>query len=163
MVDREPLPPLQLEIASPRADFILTLTTPDRWKSRRATAVLFAVRDGEREQLWTRQLPHDLGPRFALVGANGRVLLLDERINVASGRAITVLDPTGSVIVCHPHADIVELVGQSGREVLAAARHGVWISAPPILDAAGQSATVAVAGKQLVIRLSDGSVAVKAR
>ena len=156
--DREALPPVQREIQSPGGDFALDLCTPDQWNSRKATATLFAIEDGKRRLLWSRPLPHDLGPRFALVGEGGRVLLLDVWINVASRRAVMVLDEGGSVVASHSHEEILALLGLSSTEALGSARHGMWMAGAPALLNSGSLAEVEVAGAMLVVSLADGAM-----
>ncbi len=171
--DRIDLPPESREAASPSGRFVLSVSTPDAWKSKTATAELVEVDGDERRVVWTRKLPHEYGPRFTLVTDEGTVILLDEWINVASSRAITVIHPSGihpsgihpsgihpsgNVIAQHAFAAIPEVLWIPGRELVAAARHGLWMTNPPTLGDDGKSVRAESGGRTLVIDAADGSL-----
>src|SRR5689334_8370642 len=86
------LPPAERRVASPTGAFALILKTLDNWKTPLVTASLLR-RDGS--LVWRLQLPHEHGPRRALVTDDGRVVLVDEWINVISPRALTLLAADG--------------------------------------------------------------------
>src|SRR5262245_9840853 len=89
VTDRITLPPASREFTSPSGKFVLVVSTKDSWKSPRATGELFSA-GANRTLLWSRELPQEYGPRFALVNDQGTVLMLDEWINVNTRYAILV-------------------------------------------------------------------------
>ena len=154
------LPPAQQEVSSPQGQYVFVLSTPDNWASKQAVGELFEVPDGRRQSLWTRILPHEYGPRYVLVSDQGQVLLLDEWINVASRQAVMVLSRE-NILVAQHHFDAMQaLLNVPRASIVAQASSGWWITSPPTLNSADETARVETAGKVLMINLEDGELSV---
>jgi hypothetical protein len=154
------LPPKQAELRSPSGEYLFVFETVPGAKPPRSTGTLFRTTDGERTILWSRELPQEYRARFGAVSDGGRVLLLDEWINVASPYAVMVLSPQGELIAQHDFDAVAAVLGVSRNEIVAAARTGWWIQAPPSIVAGSEVATVAAAGKLIAISLLDGSLSI---
>jgi hypothetical protein len=131
---------------------VLTVASADGWKTPQPTATL--RRGGA--VAWSRPLPHHHGPRFALVTDEGRVLLVDEVINVRSRQALMLLDAAGTVVARHEFAAVFAALGASEAQLRAAATAGPWLAGPPVLAADQRSALLPAAGRQLAVDLVDG-------
>ena len=156
--DSQPLPAPLREVESPSGRFVLVLSTPDAWKSRRVHAEFFRVEVDARTPLWKRALPQELGPRHVLVDDRGRVLLLDEWIHVKSDRAAVVLDRNGRQVARHSFDDIQKVVDVPARDLVRRAKLGWWITKPPRLDPNLGVASIATGGKLLLVHLADGQL-----
>ena len=155
--DRIAHPPVRqtFTTASDQGDaYRLVISAEDNWKSPIAKAKLF---QGE-TVLWDESLPHQYGPRFVLIGANGNVLLLDEFINVASPHAITLINKKGQTIARYGFKDIQSALNLSTDELTKQATAGWWISAAPLLVDAGNCAAVSTGNKLLEINLITGVI-----
>lgn len=156
--DRIELPPLREEFMGADGRHRLVISTVDgsTWASHRGSAEMLLRQGDIWRTRWRMALAHAYRPRFALVTPQGGAVLLDEWINIRSALAITVLAPDGrTVAVTHVDA-VIQLLGVPGREVVQAARYGIWLQSPPRLSADGLHAEVQTAGRLLRIRLSDG-------
>lgn len=156
--DSQPLPPPIREIESPSGDFVLVLSTPDAWESRHANAELFAIENEVRTSLWSRTLPQEFGPRYALLDDRGRVLLLDEWIHVKSDTAAVVLDRNGHEVARHSFDDIQKVVDVPARDLVRRAHLGWWITLPPRLGPTLGTASIGTGGKLLWVHLADGQI-----
>ena len=141
----------------------LVITATDQWDTPAVTGTLYKA--GSR--LWQCALPHEYGPRFALVSPTGRVLLLDEFINVASPYALTLLDLEGNAIAQYSFDDIKQTLAVSSAALTQQATSGWWISAPPRLSAedaskAGQQALIQTGGTTLEVDLNTGALSRRA-
>ncbi|MGB3292173.1 MAG: hypothetical protein WBB01_04155 [Phormidesmis sp.] len=137
------------------------VTPANQWQTPTATGTLYKAES----RLWQSNLPHEYGPRFALVSSTGQVLLIDEFINVASPYALTLLDPKGTVIAQHSFDDLKRTLGVSSADLTRQATSGWWISAPPTLSAAadspaipGQRALIQTGGTTLEVDLLTGEL-----
>jgi hypothetical protein len=144
------LPPPSREVCSPSKAYCLTVRTADGWRSPQAIAEMRL----EGRVLWSKNLPHELGPRAVLVRNTGEAVLFDEWIHVLSSRAITILDRSGQPVRTVGFREIQEAVGLPASQITSRARFGPWMVAPPSLDA--DAATVPVGQKQLIVHLPDG-------
>ena len=90
--DRITLPDTKREFHSSSGRFNFVVSTRDGWKSLLATGDLFSVNGLTAKLLWSRGLPQQFGPRFALVNDLGTVLMLDEWININSHYAVLLID-----------------------------------------------------------------------
>ena len=157
------LPPEFEERSSPSGAYVLEvrLRAHANVHAPRATATLFKINSSQRQALWTRELPHRPRPRFFTVGDGGQVVLLDEWLNVRSDLAVMVIDRKNSTLAQFG----LEAVRAALQVPIAAlaprARHGLWIQAPPVINARGDAAEVAAADRVLSIRLSDGALSVR--
>ena len=72
-LDAIELPPATRDVAAPGGGYVLVISTPDAWQSKRARAELFRSGDDGREAkpVWTLELPQEYGPRYAAVGSDG--------------------------------------------------------------------------------------------
>ncbi len=153
-VDSISHPPLEQVFT--KGDYRLVITAGDQWETPVAIAQLY---EGNTLQ-WEQTIPHSYGPRFALVSAQGQVLLLDEFINVASDRAVTVISATGEPIAQHSFNDVKNTLSVSAAALTQQASSGWWISAPPRLNEPAGKALVAAGGKTLEIDLNQGELKV---
>ena len=113
--------------------------------------------------LWTKALPHQYGPRFALVSSAGQIVLFDEYINVASPYAIALISPIGETIATHSFDDIQHFLQDVSRaDLVRQATSGWWISSPPqienTLGEVEQNALVKTGGTTLQISLTTGEL-----
>ena len=154
-------PPGQREFRSPSGAFVLVVSTTDNWQSPHATAELFGVQGATRTSIWRRPLPHEYGPRFALAGNRGDVLLLDEWINAQSRYAVMVINRRNEIVAEQSYDDVEKTVGVAMGRIQTNVRSGVWIGGTPSLDAASNRAVVpTVAAVALRVDLTDGRVSV---
>lgn len=109
---------------------------------------------------WLRVLPHDWGPRSAVVANNGAVVLIDEWIRRPSALALSLLDLQGATVACYSAEQIVQLLGLTVPVVLAAADQGLWCSGPPELSADGLFLLQGSGGKRLKLNLHSGELTV---
>jgi hypothetical protein len=159
--DAIPRPPLLRDIPSPTETFHLVLTTSDADNRQVVTAHLFAVTADQCQRLWAQALPHEYGPRFALVTDRGSTLLLDEWINVASDYAIRLLDRQGETIAQYSFDDIVAVTERHRADVVALASQGFWLSGEPSLAPSGDLAIVPAAHGTLMVDLTNGELRFK--
>jgi hypothetical protein len=153
-------PPVREEFVSADGRQRLVISSIDEqgWKSQRSSAEMQRAERGIWRSQWRLDLPHAYRPRFALATPKGAAVFLDEWINIRSPLAIMVIGPDGrGVAVTHVDA-VFQLLGVPGSDVVAVARYGVWMQAPPVLSADGQQVEVRTAGKVLRVRLSDGAL-----
>lgn len=156
--DQLAYPPRRQTFTTGPYRFVITAT--NQWQTPTATGTLYKA--GSR--LWQSNLPHEYGPRFALVSPSGQVLLLDEFINVASPYALTLFDPAGTAIAQHSFEDVKRALGVSSADLTRQATSGWWISAPPTLQAAddspesGQRALIQTGGTTLEVDLVTGAL-----
>lgn len=154
--DAIPLPPERVETFSPNREFTLVIESPDGWQSSVAIAKFFRASSSGESLLWQSNLPQKYGPRFAIVGNGGQVLLLDEWINVASRNAIWLrtLDTT----VVYDFNAVVDLLHLPSRDIVERAAFGWWISGVPSLAETGAAAIVPAAGHRIRIDLDNGQL-----
>ncbi|MFK8182759.1 MAG: hypothetical protein AB8B99_05240 [Phormidesmis sp.] len=141
----------------------LRISATDQWQTPAATGTLY-----ESEQpLWQQSLPHQYGPKFALVSSSvsssGTTLLFDEYINIASDYAITLIASTGEIIRTHSFDDIHQALQQTQPNLTRAdltnqATTGWWISAAPTFNDAGTHALIETGGTLLHIELTTGNL-----
>ena len=156
--DALPLPPALRHGASPSGDYHLVLTLAEAEGRRYTIASLYAATEDLCQQIWSQPLPHSYGPRLALVSDTGTVVLLDDWINVASPRAIVVLNRAGAVMAQHSFDDIVAATGQSRAAVVDQAAQGFWLAGNPEINRAGSHLSIPAAGGQLTLDLTDGEI-----
>ena len=122
----------------------------------RATASLWELNTTARKLLWTRELAHRPRPRFALVGNEGQVMLLDEWLNLRSELAVMLIDEDNRTLAVHDLEAVRSALGVPIAALASKARHGAWMQALPALGAQGETVEVAAADRVLVINLRDG-------
>ncbi|WP_313954218.1 hypothetical protein [Accumulibacter sp.] len=154
------LPPVFEAHSSPAGTYVLEIRLREDANPHlaRATATLFRVTSSKRQAVWTRELPHRPRPRFFAVGDGGQVVLLDEWLNIRSELAVMVLDLAGCTLVQFDLEAVRAALGVPISALAPAARHGVWMQAPPVINARGDAVEVAAANRVLSIRLSDGKL-----
>jgi len=86
----------------------------------------------------------------------GAVITFDEWINVSTRYAVALFDRAGKTVAQHSTDEIQATLGLPMSEVTRRAKNGWWMSAAPTLNAAGDEARVATAGKTLSVQLLDG-------
>ena len=158
--DRITLPDTKREFHSSSGRFNFVVSTRDGWKSLRGTGDLFSVNGPTTKLLWSRELPQQFGPRFALVNDLGTVLMLDEWININSQYAVLLIDRDNRTVKQHSADAIQAAIQVPTNEIVRMAKHGWWITAPPSVNSSGDAARVKTAGKILTIRFSDGQLSV---
>jgi len=107
---------------------------------------------------WLRLLPHEWGPRTAVVASSGAVVLLDDWIRRPSLLALSLLDLRGEIVACYGAEQIVQLLGASVPEVMAVADRGLWCTGEPELSEDGRYLWQRSAGRQLQLDLSNGDL-----
>ncbi|HEY9879540.1 MAG TPA: hypothetical protein V6D29_13875 [Leptolyngbyaceae cyanobacterium] len=151
-------PPVHQERASPSGSHILILTAPENWATKQVDATLYNAQGQICQPLWSKTLPQEYGPRFALVSDQGQVVLIDEWINVASSYAVMLLDASGQVVAQHSFDDLADRLQMSRADIVDAAQFGWWVSRAPSLSRNGNTVQVGTAGKQLKINLETGDL-----
>lgn len=150
--DRIALPPVRQTFTN--GPYQLVISAEDQWQTPTTTAQLY---EGSTLR-WQTDLPHEYGPRFALVSPSGQVLLLDEFINVASPYALTLINPAGEVVMQRSFDTVQKALDVSPAALTQEATGGWWISAPPRLNASGNRALVQTGGTTLEINLTTGEL-----
>jgi len=144
--------------ASGRYVLELALRSGANAHAARATATLLEMGTSSRKPIWTRELAHRPRPRFALVSDEGHVVLLDEWLNVRSDLAVMLIDKHNRTLAVHSLEAVRAALAVPSASLAPQARHGLWMQAPPAINAQGAAAEVAAAGQVLVIRLRDGAL-----
>lgn len=147
--DRLDHPPAERTYSSPSRHFALTLRGQEA-----------SFRTGSGKLIWQKILPHEQGPRDALVTNDGHTVLADEWINVASPHAIVLLDRAGGAIAHFSAEDIFRTLGVQKQVVVSKASHGVWITDGPTVTLDGKSVVFHSGGRTLTLHLADGHLAV---
>ena len=162
LADSISLPPEREEFISPNQRYVLVLSTSDGWHSKRAIAELFEREADRRTLLWSRTLLHEYRPRYAIVGSQGNVLLLDEWINVKSRFAVVILSRDNHLVAQYNLDAVQEILDVPMSDIVQQATRGWWITAPPTLSSTRDRAYVETAGRHLVVDLQTGSLSVSA-
>lgn len=162
MADRLDLPPQKRSYSSPSGRYRLELDLVQRTPPWRVDARLLVV-DGNgtggaspARTLWQQRLPHEGGPRSALVSDRGAVVLLDDWIRILSPRAVTLLASDGRVLASYSAEQIIERVQRPPREVAEAARFGNWLSEEARLAQPVGPVLLRCAGRGLALDLDSG-------
>ena len=158
--DRIEHPPLRREFASPNGQFILVVEAVDQWKRLAAKATLLRNSAATSQAVWSKAIAQQLGPRQALVSNEGRVLMIDEGINVRSRYALMLFDPMGQVLATHDFDALARAAGATEAAIKSHARSGTWMGDKPLLTATGEFAEIAFAGRRLRVSLRDGALSV---
>jgi hypothetical protein len=155
------VPPSPRQFESPSGKHILVLTNlPDRLRTSAELFQIGARAPSGRQLVWRQVLPHERGPREALVTDDGMVVLVDEWINVVSVRAVTVLGVDGRAVAQYPAEQLFAMLSVPRRSISSAAKFGIWMSHEPALSQDGRSVEFRSAGKRLTLTLSDGRMTV---
>lgn len=155
-------PPQTRAISSPDGlyELHLELTAANEPMARKVVASL--RRPGDESPVWQQELPHELGPRFALVNDDGQVVLFDEWINILSPLAIMVVGEDGQELARYGVDAIVELLAVERRDLVSQAQHGPWRGSIPALSPTGDAAHVMAAGRELSINLGSARLSLVA-
>jgi hypothetical protein len=153
--DRIDHAPVERKFASRAGTYVMTVSSVQSGPVRRAVAVL---RDAKGRVRWRVPLPHEGGPRAAVVSDDGAALFVDEWINVIPRHALMVVDPAGKVIADHAGESILTLLAVSRRTIGQQARVGPWRSTDAVLNAAGAEATLRAGGRTIKISLKTGAI-----
>ncbi|MCX6629476.1 MAG: hypothetical protein NTW28_17805 [Candidatus Solibacter sp.] len=111
--------------------------------------------------VWQRELPHHHGPRRVLVADDGRVLLVDEWINVVSPFALTLIAADGGELAHYSAEQVLSLLAVPRKAITEHARFGPWITDGPTLSADGDWVLFKAGGRSLKLRLADGRISVE--
>jgi hypothetical protein len=155
VADRVNFPPEERRFESASGGFILTVQAVDGWKTPRVAATL---RKAGGQALWQRELPHYHGPRYVLVTEEGRVLLVDEWINVVSRYALTLIATDGITLAEYSAEQIFSLLAVPRRVISDDARFGPWITEGPTFSADSKSVLFKAGGRSIRLRLEDGRI-----
>lgn len=150
--DRMAQPPLHQSFTT--SPYRLIITAADSWQTPAATGQFYK----DDTLLWQQTLPHQYGPRFALIGPQGHVLLLDEFINVASPYALSLLNAEGQIVAQYSFDDIQKTLAIPAATLTQKASSGWWISAMPTLSESAGSALVPTGGITLQVDLATGEL-----
>ena len=150
-MDQVPAPPPVEVFDSPSGTYRFTLRAPADWQTGAPEGELVKTDGSGSKRLWRQALPQEYRARFALVTDRGLVVMLDDWWNVRSGYAVMLVGPDGEEVAVWRYDDVQATLGVPISELVAKAKHGPWISAPPQLDVDGIGVLVPAAGKHLVI------------
>jgi hypothetical protein len=159
--DSIPLPPEQQQFFSRSKNYVLVISTLNKWKSTQAEGKFFQVIGNNRKLVWKRKLPQKYGPRYVLVGDRGEVLMFDEWVNTESEYALMMVNRKNRLVFQHDFESLGKIMGVPVLKIAEMAKHGAWITSLPTIDASGKTARVGTGGKVLTINLSNGSLSVK--
>lgn len=152
-------PPSPRQFVSPSGRFTLMLQLAVPERPPRVSAQLFDNASAAPSQpLWQQVLPHEWGPRTALVTNEGRVVLVDEWINVVSRRALTVLDVQGKTQRVHHAEEVFKLLDVPRRSISDAATAGPWRTGEPVLSADGETVELRSAQRRLLLSTRTGQL-----
>ncbi|MGC1219870.1 MAG: pentapeptide repeat-containing protein [Phormidesmis sp.] len=150
-------PPLRQMFTA--GDYQLVITAADQWETSAAIAQLYKNSTLQ----WQKPLPQHYGPRFTLISTEGRVLFVDEYINVASPYALMLLNATGEAVACYSFEDIQNTLDVSAADLTRQAISGWWVAAAPQLSnsLASDDQTVAWVGAgnwRIIVDLKTGEL-----
>ena len=156
--DENVKPPLVRTFLSPSGKFRLEVRAKDEWRTAAAEAELFRLDPAKAGQssIWRITLPHRQGPGRALVNDLGQVALLDEWFRAAGDYAVVVIDGKGAVRRSHSFHDAARISQIAPDRLITTAKVGPWMSAEPVLDPAGATATLQAAGRPLRLHMATG-------
>ena len=155
-------PPARTESVSPNARYVLVIESLDGWKTKHAVARLLQQTAAGRSLVWERTLPQEYGPRYALVGNEGRAVLFDEWINVKSRYAIAILgNPGKNPDVMLDFDTVASALATPIALIVREAATGWWMAGKPTLARSGTAAVVSAARKCVWIELNTGHLAVR--
>lgn len=159
MPDQLDTPPTKRSFVSPSGRYRLEIELVQRTPPWRVDARLLAT-DGVDvtggRTLWQQRLPHEGGPRTALVSDRGAVVLVDDWIRVLGPRALTLLAPDGRLLAGYSADQVIERVQRSRREVADAARFGTWMSDEAALSRPLGPVILRCANRGLALDLDTG-------
>jgi hypothetical protein len=148
------------EFTSPNGQFMLVVEAVDKWKKLAAKATLLRTGAAAAKVVWSHAIVQQLGPRQVLVSNEGRVLMIDEGINVRSRYALMLFDAQGQVLATHDFDTLARAAGATEAAIKAHARFGTWMGDRPSLAAAGDFAEVPFAGRSLRVSMRDGGLSI---
>jgi hypothetical protein len=99
-----------------------------------------------------------LGPRFVLIGNQGEIVLIDESLNLITRYAIFLLNHENHLVAQYDFDAVSKTIGIKGSSIVAMAKHGSWITSPPIIHDESQTVVVGVANKMLTISINTGKL-----
>lgn len=105
---------------------------------------------------WRHGLAAPTRPRFAVVADDGAAALFGCWDNIPRDVSIEILAPSGARRGLLEEPAIVRAVGVPMREIVAVARHGVWLDRVPRMQ--GGLVWLGSAGRALVLDLEDGTL-----
>lgn len=108
--------------------------------------------------LWTKLLPHQIGPRYGFVSESGTVVLLDEWLNVFSPFAITVFDVNGEELVTYSTDEVASELKISRRQLAQTAKVGPWMRGRPFISDDGKDVVIPMGESKLFVNMVDGSL-----
>jgi hypothetical protein len=160
--DFVPFPPPTREVVSPNGHFTFVISSPAAWKTKEpSTGQLFRVTSKARKLVWEKKLPQEQGPRYALAGNQGEVVLFDEWNNVKSRYAVVLINFRRNFERSYDFDAVATVLGEPVAKIVEQARAGWWLQGPPTLDDKGTTAYAMAAGKCLAIDLKTGSMTVR--
>ena len=153
VIDR---PPARRVFASPSGRFVLSLTVAAHGQTSKAEAELVEVFADRRVGRWQLPLPHEGGPRTAVVSDRGAVLLVEEWINVVPRHALMVIGSDGRTIADDSGEQVFSRLEVPRARISEHARAGIWRSSDPVLAEDGNSVVIRAAGRVVTVSLADG-------
>ena len=160
--DFVPFPPPTREVVSPNGHFSFVISYPAAGKAKElSTGQLFRGASKARKLVWERRLPQEQGPRYALVGNHGEVVLFDEWNNVKSRYAVVLINSHRSFERSYDFDAVATVLGEPVAKIVEQARSGWWLQGPPTVDGKGITAYAMAAGKCLAINLKTGSITLR--
>ena len=154
------LPAVCRKAVSPDGRYTFEVCTMDQWRSRHATGRLVEHTAQGAYTVWETALPQEYGPRYALVGKQGQVVLFDEAINVKSRFAVMLMRQPGRGDVVHSYEAVRLALGRSAEAIMEHARVGWWLQGAVSLNAEGTLALAPAADRPLGVDLETGALSV---
>jgi hypothetical protein len=160
--DFVPFPPPTREVVSPNGQFSFVISSPAAWKTKEpSTGQLFRGTSKARKLIWEKKLVQEQGPRYALVGNQGEVVLFDEWNNVKSRYAVLLINFYRNFELSYDFDAVATVLGEPVPKIVEQARAGWWLQGPPTADNNGTTAYAMAAGKCLAIDLTTGSMTLR--
>lgn len=157
--DRNIRPPEERVFTSPAGKFRLVVRARHSgWKGADANATLYGLEGGSPREIWTRELPHRYGPRFALVDSSGNVAFFDEWFNTPSEHALTVIAADNRRIAQYSFREIADVLQVAGEALVRSATKGPWMSGEPRFSPSGEHADVPAGGRTLRLNMQSGDI-----
>lgn len=123
-----------------------------------ATLTIEANTSSTWRALWSKSLPHRIGPRYAFVGESGAIVLVDEWINVFSPIAIFVLDVHGNQLAHYSTDEVARTLNIPRKELAHSATVGPWMRGIPFLHGELEVVVVPMVEIELHVDMLSGEL-----
>jgi len=124
-------PPAVRTFEAPNRAFVLTIELVAEGAEPKTVGRLH---DNTGVAVWQRPMPQYYGPRYAFVADDGRVLMLDEWVPIASRFAVMALARDGSPVAIIGYDNLATILRADPKYLAGHAALGIWLSAAPTQD-----------------------------